>query len=77
MAPLFVESEPGTALASVERALAPFGARLARPYPNLRLLLHTQLALFEVPTGTPLAPMAAVPGSYTLRLPHRQSSTTG
>ena len=52
----------GTSLGAVERGLVNFGARLVKPYPNLGTLLQTQLALFEVPTGTPIAPMAAVPG---------------
>lgn len=62
MASLFIESAPGTSLAAVERRLASFGARLVKPYPNLSLLLGTQIALFQVPAGTPIGPMAALPG---------------
>ena len=62
MTTLIIESAPGTSLTAVERGLAVYGAHLVKPYPNLGLLLQTQLALFEVPAGTPLAPMAAAPG---------------
>lgn len=47
-------------LATVERELVPFGARLVKSYPNLSTLLRTNLALFEVPSDTPVAPIAAV-----------------
>jgi subtilisin family serine protease len=35
---------------------------LVKIYPNLSLLLGTQIALLDVPIGTPLAQMASVPG---------------
>ena len=62
MPTLFVENTIGASLADIERRLAPFGARLVKTYPNLSALLHTELTLFEVPTGTPIAPMAMVQG---------------
>ena len=53
-------------LAAVERGLAPFGAHLVKLYPNVSRLLGTQLSLFEVAVGTPIAPMAALPGIIRL-----------
>ena len=61
-----VESSARTSLAVVERDLAPFGAHLVKSYPNLGNLLGTQLALFEVPSATPIGPMAALPGIIRL-----------
>lgn len=61
MAALLVELDPAL-LSSVVRALAQFDIREVKPYPNVSAFLNTHIWLFDAPVGSPIGPLATVPG---------------